>query len=144
LRTGNNGCPARVKASELETLEAEPRVRPNCFAKSSGYPGECRQGGIEPLDQPIGALVMGAMVVVMMSVMMVPVVRRRKAGARKQTQRNRDSDELGHDSDPTKVSIPGQLLAYLGPERESCQLNTCLSSNAEYLTKRGKAFLIRQ
>jgi hypothetical protein len=40
-------------------------------------------------------------VVVVMAAMMVPVMRRvRKAGTRKQTQRNRDSDELGHISDP--------------------------------------------
>jgi hypothetical protein len=42
-------------------------------------------------------------------VVMMPVVRRvRKAGTRKQTQRNRDSDELGHDSDPNlrEVSFP--------------------------------------
>ena len=39
-------------------------------------------------------------VVVVMAAMMMPVMRRvRKAGTRKQTQRHRDSDELGHISD---------------------------------------------
>jgi hypothetical protein len=39
-------------------------------------------------------------VVVVMAAMMVPVMRWvREAGTRKQAQRNRDSDELGHVSD---------------------------------------------
>jgi len=43
-------------------------------------------------------LVMGVVMRVVMVVVMVPVVRSRIARTRKQTQRNRDSDELGHDS----------------------------------------------
>jgi hypothetical protein len=46
---------------------------------------------------------MRAMMRVMMCVMVVLVMGRRKARTGKQTQRNRDSDELGHDSDPTCV-----------------------------------------
>jgi hypothetical protein len=49
------------------------------------------------------------MVRVVVVAMMMPVMRRvRKAGTRKQTQRNRDSDELSHDSDPNlrEVSFP--------------------------------------
>jgi hypothetical protein len=37
-----------------------------------------------------------------MAVVVMPVMRRvRKAGTRKQKQRNGDSDDLDHDSDPT-------------------------------------------
>jgi hypothetical protein len=50
--------------------------------------------------------------VVVMAAMVMPMMRRvRKAGTRKQTQRNRDSDELGHISDPKmrEVNSPKSL-----------------------------------
>jgi hypothetical protein len=59
-----------------------------------------------PAPPPVGSaprrlLRVMRMMRVVVVVVMVPMVRRvRKAGTRKQTQRNRDSDELGHVSDP--------------------------------------------
>jgi hypothetical protein len=48
---------------------------------------------------------MRMMRVVVVVPMMMPVMRRvRKAGTRKQAQSNRDSDELGHNSDPNAWS----------------------------------------
>jgi hypothetical protein len=60
--------------------------------------------------------------VMVVAAMMVPVVRRvRKAGTRKQAQRNRDPDELGHNFDPNlKVNFSEVTsIALRGVSRES-------------------------
>ena len=83
--------------------------------------------------------------VVVVVAMMMPVVRRvRKADTRKQQQRNRDSDELGHDFDPNLrvMSFPEVIsIALCGASCESlCAsplrgrprevIDACLSSNS--------------